>query len=521
MSRSWILLSWLAVAGAVLSHGGGTLAQETGAAAVEAPSGEPGALPAEADAPAEALGAAPETVPTESAAPAETAAPAEAPAADPVAAPDPGMAYIVEQSSRLYSKSYALVVGIDNYTNGWPSLHNAVKDAGLVAAEMEARGFEVTLATNLNSVELKQTFEEFFVIKGEDPQARLFVWYAGHGFTEFGEGFLVPADAPRPEAGAKFRLRALSLRRFGEYVRMAYSKHAYTVFDTCFAGTIFASQRGAPPPAITRAAMDPVRQFQTAGDADQEVPDDGRFRELFLAALAGERGADANTDGYLTATEIGIFLGDAISNYSQNRQTPRYGKLRDPEYDQGDFVFVLPGADSGGLESPEASTPAPAPQEDTIELAFWDSVKDSDNPDRLEAYLAKYPQGSFTELAQLRIGELEEARRKQEELVRLEAEKEASAFRSRDEISLYMAENREAMEIKLHDYIRRANIPWPWLQRPYISGLEVERLDGRLVVADVVYKADAFGSAETAESRQFTLKWSEADQLEFLTHKKD
>jgi hypothetical protein len=426
----------------------------------------------------------------------------------------------VPRKSQLYSNSYALVVGIDAYTNGWPALNNAVKDAELMAEALKERGFEVTLAINLNSVELKQTFEEFFVIKGEDPQARLFVWYAGHGFTEFGEGFLVPADAPRPEAGARFRLKALSLRRFGEYVRMAYSKHAYTVFDTCFAGTIFASQRGAPPPAITRAAMDPVRQFQTAGDADQEVPDDGRFRELFLGALNGERGADANTDGYLTATEIGIFLGDAVSNYSQNRQTPRYGKLRDPDYDQGDFVFELPGTDSDALATPDGGEPAPAAQEDAVELAFWDAVKDSDSPARLEAYLAKYPQGAFVELAQLHIAELKEREQKLAALAQKEAEGEANAYKSRDEIAVYVAENRQAMELRLHDYIRRANISWPWLQRPYISGLDIQRLNDKIVVADIAYKADAFGSAETAETRQFTMKWTD-DNLEFITHKKD
>ena len=426
----------------------------------------------------------------------------------------------VPRSSRLYSSSHALVVGIDTYTNGWPNLNNAVRDAGLMAEALKERGFEVTLATNLNSVEMKQIFEEFFVIKGEDPQARLFVWYAGHGFTEFGEGFLVPADAPRPEAGARFRLKALSLRRFGEYVRMAYAKHAYTVFDTCFAGTIFASQRGAPPPAITRAAMDPVRQFQTAGDADQEVPDDGRFRELFVAALNGERGADANSDGYLTATEMGIFLGDAVSNYSQNRQTPRYGKLRDPNYDQGDFVFELPGGEGGVLAGPDSGGEvAPAP-DNSVELAYWDAVKDSDNQAGLEAYLAKYPQGAFTDLALLRLEELEKLEQQEEEQLRLEAEKEANAYKTRDEITLYVAENREAMERRLHDYIRRANISWPWLQRPYISGIEVQRLNDKIVVADIVYKADAFGSAETAETRQFTMKWS-GDKLEFITHKKD
>lgn len=493
----------LVLAGMALSCGGGARAQEK-------PAGEVTAAPsvvAEPD-PSTAGGGGSAGTRDENAAANAPAAPA-APAAK------------VPASSQLYSKSYALVIGINSYTNGWPSLNNAVGDAELMAEALKERGFEVTLAINLNSVELKQTFEEFFVIKGEDPQARLFVWYAGHGFTEFGEGFLVPADAPRPEAGARFRLKALSLRRFGEYVRMAYSKHAYTVFDTCFAGTIFASQRGAPPPAITRAAMDPVRQFQTAGDADQEVPDDGRFRELFLAALNGERGADANMDGYLTATEIGIFLGDAVSNYTQNRQTPRYGKLRDPNYDQGDFVFELPGAEGGSLAGPEQAEPAPADREDAVELAFWDSVKESDDPARLEAYLAKYPQGSFTELAQLRIGELREQERREEEQLQLEAEKEANAYRSRDEIAVYVVENREAMELRLHDYIRRANISWPWLQRPYISGIEVRRLDDRIVVADIVYKADAFGSAETAETRQFTMKWSDADQLEFITHKKD
>lgn len=473
------------------------------------------------------------TVPAESANTGDTAGPDSAPdagapaseaPADTAETAEPAEQATVPATSQLYSNSFALVVGINEYTNGWPSLNNAVKDAELVAGALKERGFEVTLATNLNSAELKQVFEEFFVIKGEDPQARLFVWYAGHGFTEFGEGFLVPADAPRPEAGAKFRLKALSLRRFGEFVRMAYSKHAYTVFDTCFAGTIFASQRGGPPPAITRAAMDPVRQFLTAGDADQEVPDDGRFRELFLAALEGERGADANMDNYLTATEIGIFMSDAVSNYTQNRQTPRYGKLRDPNYDQGDFVFELPGAGAGNgplTGQARGASLSDGAQENAVELAFWDSVKDSTDPARLQAYLAKYPQGAFTELARLRIGELEEKRRLEEEALRQEMEREASAYRSRDEISLYVAENREAMETRLHDYIRRANIVWPWLSRPYISGIEVRSLDDRIVVADIVYKPDAFGSAETADTTRFTLKWSAEGELEFLSHKKD
>lgn len=38
-----------------------------------------------------------------------------------------------------------------------------------------------------------------------------------------------------------------------------------------------------------------------------------------------------------------------------------------------------------------------------IELAFWESVKDSDDPTMFEAYLAKYPEGHFSEIAKAHL----------------------------------------------------------------------------------------------------------------------
>jgi adenylate cyclase len=46
------------------------------------------------------------------------------------------------------------------------------------------------------------------------------------------------------------------------------------------------------------------------------------------------------------------------------------------------------------------------PEERKIELAFWESVRDSDNPALIEAYLEKYPGGEFSSLAEIRIAEL-------------------------------------------------------------------------------------------------------------------
>ncbi len=47
-----------------------------------------------------------------------------------------------------------------------------------------------------------------------------------------------------------------------------------------------------------------------------------------------------------------------------------------------------------------------ASDEVAIELAFWETVKDSDSIAELTAYVEKYPDGSFVELAQIRLAEL-------------------------------------------------------------------------------------------------------------------
>ena len=248
----------------------------------------------------------------------------------------------VEAEVELYSKSYALVIGIDDYTAGWPRLGQAVKDARNVAKALEGQGFEVTLETNLKASALEKAFKDFFILKGADPDARLFVWFAGHGHTDQrGEGYLIPSDGALERSRVRFLRTALSLRDFGKFVRYAQSKHVFTVFDSCFAGTIFNVARAAPPPQITRITTEPVRQFLTSGDAGQTVSDDGIFAKLFIEALQGRRRADGNGDGYLTASEMGSFLDAKMSNYTQNKQTPRYGKLRSPDFDKGDFVFRL------------------------------------------------------------------------------------------------------------------------------------------------------------------------------------
>lgn len=235
----------------------------------------------------------------------------------------------VVETIELYSKSYALVIGNDSYRDGWARLGQARNDARKVAKALKARGFEVTLKTDLEAVELEGVFKNFFLNKGDDPDARLFIWYAGHGHTEDGEGYLVAIDGTSPDKRKKFLSTALSLLQFGEFVRLAESKHVFTIFDSCFAGTsLNVARANDTSPQITRITTQPVRQFLTSGDAGQTVADNGTFADLFVEALAGLRRADPNADGYLTASELGAFLDSKMSNVTNDRQPPATGSFR-------------------------------------------------------------------------------------------------------------------------------------------------------------------------------------------------
>ncbi len=348
----------------------------------------------------------------------------------------------VIETLKLYDKSYALVIGIDTYTSGWPPLHNAVSDAREVATELENRGFEVIFKKNLKADGLQQSLKKFFAIKGSDPEARLFLWFAGHGHTIKGEGFLVPADAPQP-ISPEFKLKAIHMRDFAGFMRLAESKHVFVIFDSCFAGTIFEARAGAVPAAITRATTLPVRQFLSSGDSNQTVSDDGAFRKLFLRGIRGEERADANGDGYLTASEMGLYLSDRITNLTEQAQTPRYGKLRDPDFDRGDFVFLLPGHLATETEATSLPAELSTGQEAMVEITYWASVAASENPADFESYLQQYPNGNFAAVAHKKIeslkarktGDLKENQKVVEPEVKSEEQEKPLQISSGQEIS--------------------------------------------------------------------------------------
>jgi Putative peptidoglycan binding domain len=72
-------------------------------------------------------------------------------------------------------------------------------------------------------------------------------------------------------------------------------------------------------------------------------------------------------------------------------------------------VYLNPVAGAAGQQADAPNTPAVvAGPVSEVELEFWRSIKDSNKPEELNAYLTNYPNGTFKSLALARIASLQD-----------------------------------------------------------------------------------------------------------------
>ena len=246
-----------------------------------------------------------------------------------------------------YNDSYALVIGNGSYSsqNGWQPLPGAVNDVKDVAEVLERHGFNVTLKIDITTTEFHKAFSDFIYTSGKKPNNRLLFYYAGHGYTTksaIGEdlGYLVMLDTPPPENAAEFDLYSVDIVKFVSDSKKIHAKHVLFMFDSRFSGTILNLQNQDIPLPITERIRNPVRQFITAGRADEPVPSRSVFKKAFLNLLEG-RVEEPLPDGYLTGVELADYLHRTVPALPEG-QHPQHGKIHDPQLNTGDFVFVLP-----------------------------------------------------------------------------------------------------------------------------------------------------------------------------------
>jgi hypothetical protein len=270
----------------------------------------------------------------------------------------------------VYQESHALVIWAGDYKN-WGKLNNLQYEAKEVVTALQKQGFQVREIPNPNRTKLSNGIKDFIDDYGYRQNNRLVIFFAGHGYTrQQTKEYLVPVDAPDPIVDEQgFLKAALSMEQINSWATQMEAKHVLFVFDSCFSGTIFKQRSNGEDAgnAYIRDVMNkPVRQFLTAGDANEKVPAKSVFTPLFLRALEGE--ADYTKDGYVTGSELGLYLTQHLPNYTRGNQHPQFGTILDINLNRGDIVFrsSIAVASPPPRPSPPVVTPPPTQPRSTL-----------------------------------------------------------------------------------------------------------------------------------------------------------
>ncbi len=129
-------------------------------------------------------------------------------------------------------KRLALVIGINAYRD-IPRLEKAVGDAGAVAQTLRGLGFQVTTVIDADRRALNRAVTLFQ--NQLQPGDIAFVHYSGHGVELDGQNYLLPADIPKPVAGAKdfIKAEALALGDLMDRVAASGARTRVFIIDAC------------------------------------------------------------------------------------------------------------------------------------------------------------------------------------------------------------------------------------------------------------------------------------------------
>ena len=276
----------------------------------------------------------------------------------------------------------ALVIGNAGYADA--PLRNPLNDATDMAAKLRQLQFEVILEVDLDRPGLRRSIRQFESRLSKKGGVGLF-YYAGHGVQVNGRNYLIPLDADI-ERAYEVEDEAVDARSVLAAMEQAENDVNIVILDAC-RNNPFRSFR-----SLSRglAQMEgPTGSLIAYSTAPGRVAADGKGRNSpYVTHLLRHMGVEG-----LPIEQMFKRVRQSIKRELNDTQIPwETSSLT------GDFQFV-PG---GNPPIPVASSPAERrPADREVELAFWDSIKDSDDPKMFDAYLQRYPEGEFAALAKL------------------------------------------------------------------------------------------------------------------------
>jgi tetratricopeptide (TPR) repeat protein len=252
----------------------------------------------------------------------------------------------------LQHRGHALLIGESHYTRGWDELASVSDD--LQALQVGLTPYFETVETVQDPTVslLRDLMREFLLGKWNMPDERLFIYYAGHGFTDFNQasrennGYITGSDTPRYDLKpAKAVENAVPFTDIDSWNRQTRARHVLMVFDSCFSGTLFqtmGSEEEARPKdldGIRRMLGQPIRYYITSGRKEEEVTADSTFATLLLRGLRGE--ADFFHQGIVSADELGFYLSREVPKHGQRSQTPQFSHIGNAKLSEGQFFFLI------------------------------------------------------------------------------------------------------------------------------------------------------------------------------------
>lgn len=290
----------------------------------------------------------------------------------------------MSQALAQSERRVALVIGNSSYREA--PLKNPANDAKAMAAALQKRGFKVILRQDATKSDMENAVAEFGEQLSQDAVGLFF--YAGHGMQVNGRNYLVPTDA-KITSEQRVRLETLDVDIVLDQMQAVRARVSMVILDACrnnpferrfrsFGGGL--AQINAPEGTIIAYATAPGK---VASDGDGA---NGLYTTELLRALEQPG---------MRVEDVFKQVRVRVSRASGGAQIPWEASSL-----VGDFYFA--NAPTAPAASPAAQTPAV-----DRELVFWNSVKDSGNAAELEAYVAAYPNGTFSGLARTRKAALE------------------------------------------------------------------------------------------------------------------
>jgi hypothetical protein len=281
----------------------------------------------------------------------------------------------------------ALLIGNNNY--GSVPLRNAVNDARDLAKILREMGFKVILKEDTTRPVMVDALKEFGAAIEGASVAMFF--YAGHGMQFKDQNYLLPIDAAMGSE-EDVTLFALNMQQVFDRMERAKTKTNILILDACrenpFASSFRVSSGGL---AQMNAPSGTLIAYSTAPGsvAADGFGRNGTYTKHLLNNISAP---DLPVEIMFKRVREGVELE------TLRKQTPW-----DASSLKGDFAFNTTS------ERPAARPGAGGPSADmtlTMERVFWESAKESNRVDDLQAYLEKYPSGTFSSLAKNRLESL-------------------------------------------------------------------------------------------------------------------